>query len=159
MLIISGGQSGADLGGLVAAELCGCQTGGFMPKGFRTENGPRPERARHFEMLEHSSSSYVPRTVDNIRISNATIVFGKESSSGSRMTIRECIKQKKPCLAVPWPRPPTTREGVSLVIDFLIEHDPQILNIAGNRESVNPGIKNYVIKTLCEVLGDGEDYE
>jgi hypothetical protein len=34
--VISGGQSGADLGGLRAAKVLGIQTGGSMPKGFLT---------------------------------------------------------------------------------------------------------------------------
>ncbi len=42
---ISGGQSGADFGGLLAAKRCGIPTGGKIPKGFLTENGPKPELA------------------------------------------------------------------------------------------------------------------
>ena len=37
--IISGGQSGADLAGLKAAIKLGIETGGFIPKNYRTENG------------------------------------------------------------------------------------------------------------------------
>jgi hypothetical protein len=43
--IISGGQTGADQAGWRAARACGVPTGGFMPLGFLTEGGPRPEFA------------------------------------------------------------------------------------------------------------------
>ena len=35
--IISGGQTGADMGGLLAAKDLGIRTGGWMPKGWLTE--------------------------------------------------------------------------------------------------------------------------
>ena len=40
--IISGGQTGADQGGLLAARKSGIQTGGWCPLGWRTELGPAP---------------------------------------------------------------------------------------------------------------------
>jgi hypothetical protein len=36
-IIISGGQTGADQGGLFAAEILKIKTGGYAPKGYRTE--------------------------------------------------------------------------------------------------------------------------
>lgn len=44
--IISGGQTGADQGGLDAGKALGLKTGGLMPKGWRTEAGPRPGHER-----------------------------------------------------------------------------------------------------------------
>ena len=43
--VISGGQTGADQAGWRAAKASGIPTGGWMPKGFLTEDGPRPEFA------------------------------------------------------------------------------------------------------------------
>ena len=44
--IISGGQTGADQGGLRAGAALGLDTGGWIPFGFRTDTGadcrPRP---------------------------------------------------------------------------------------------------------------------
>ena len=40
--IISGGQTGADLGALVGARRVGIETGGTAPKGFRTDRGLQP---------------------------------------------------------------------------------------------------------------------
>ena len=35
----SGGQNGANIAGLRAAKAVGLKTGGWMPKGYRTEGG------------------------------------------------------------------------------------------------------------------------
>ena len=40
--IISGGQTGVDQAALRAAKACGIPTGGWAPKGWRTEDGPAP---------------------------------------------------------------------------------------------------------------------
>jgi Circularly permutated YpsA SLOG family len=40
--IITGGQTGADQGGLRAARAAGIATGGFAPKGWATETGAAP---------------------------------------------------------------------------------------------------------------------
>jgi hypothetical protein len=40
--VISGGQTGADQGGLRAAQACGIPTGGWAPRGWLTEAGPAP---------------------------------------------------------------------------------------------------------------------
>ena len=68
--IISGGQTGADRGGLEAGKELG--------------------------LVEHTSSSYPPRTVDNVRNSDGTIIFGNINSPGCKLTISTCIKFKKP---------------------------------------------------------------
>ncbi len=41
--IVSGGQTGADQGALMAAKRLGLSTGGWMPQGFTTEAGTRPD--------------------------------------------------------------------------------------------------------------------
>jgi hypothetical protein len=38
--VMSGGQTGADHGGLRAARRCGIATGGWAPRGWLTEAGP-----------------------------------------------------------------------------------------------------------------------
>ena len=43
--MISGGETGAEQAGWRAAEAIGVPTGGWMSKGFLTEEGPRPEFA------------------------------------------------------------------------------------------------------------------
>ena len=50
--IISGGQTGADMGALLAARELGIPTGGVAPKGWLTENGPQEELLRNFGLIE-----------------------------------------------------------------------------------------------------------
>ena len=47
--IITGGQSGADQVGWRVARAFDIPTGGWMPKGYLTEEGPRPEFAEQHE--------------------------------------------------------------------------------------------------------------
>ena len=51
--IVSGCQTGADLGGLEAALECGISTGGTVTKGCRTEDGEKPELISKFNLFEH----------------------------------------------------------------------------------------------------------
>ena len=75
--IISGGQTGADQGGLMGAKKSGITTGGWMPNGWKTQNGPDPKTAKFFKMSEHSSDKYPPRTFANIKEADATIRIAK----------------------------------------------------------------------------------
>ncbi len=65
--VISGEQTGADQAGLRAAKACGIATGGMMPKGFRTLDGPDKALAEEFGLREHTSPSYNMRTSANAR--------------------------------------------------------------------------------------------
>ena len=59
--IVTGGQTGADQAGWRAAGACGIPTGGWMPKGFLTEDGPRPEFATLYDAREIPTTAYPPR--------------------------------------------------------------------------------------------------
>ena len=73
--IISGGQMGADQAGWRAARRAGLPTSGWMPRGFETEDGPRPEFAGEFGAVE-VAGGYKVRTRANARDSDATVWFG-----------------------------------------------------------------------------------
>jgi Circularly permutated YpsA SLOG family len=102
--IISGGQSGADLGGLWGGKALGIATGGAMPKGFRTEAGPRHNYAALFGMRATSSSSYRSRTRQNVIESDGTVIFvGRSLAGGSLLTKRLCEDFGKPCFVLAFP--------------------------------------------------------
>lgn len=153
--IISGGQTGADRGGLQAGKKLGLYTGGWIPKGFRTERGSEPKMARLYNLQEHTSNEYPPRTKLNVKQADATLIVGNIKSRGSAITAGYCAKMNKPYLVVPrykgWGRHP--RRKVPLALDIIKVHqfiknaDVTILNVAGNRESKNPGIE-YFTKIL-----------
>ena len=136
--IISGGQSGADLAGLYFARLNNIETGGYMPNGFLTENGAKPEYAERYGLKEFGIG-YKLRTKRNVLESDGTIIFAECSSSGSVLTMRYCRENRKPCLITP------SSDGI---ITWLNDNRIQVLNVAGNRESVSPGIFERVVKLL-----------
>ena len=71
--IISGGQTGADIGGLLAAKELNIPTGGTAPKGYRTELGSNFDLCDIFNLSEHSSDKYPPRTAANVKNSDGTV--------------------------------------------------------------------------------------
>jgi hypothetical protein len=70
--IISGGQTGADRGGLDAAIELGLEQGGFCPKGRLAEDGTVPER---YEVRETESPDYADRMRRNAAEADGTVVF------------------------------------------------------------------------------------
>lgn len=139
--IISGGQTGADMGGLLAAELFGIPRGGSCPEGFKDENGFNSEFIPRFGLVE--CGDIKERTISNIKNSDATIIFSKNlESGGTKFTISQCELYKKPYYIV------KTLKGLN---HFILNFNG-VLNVAGNRESVSPGIQNRVRDFLSIVI-------
>jgi hypothetical protein len=124
--VVSGGQTGIDRMGLEIAVLFDLKTGGWAPKGCRTENGPDPTLLE-FGLKESWSFNYDVRTVENIRDSDGTVIFGNLLSPGSLATRSYCVQLKKPCI---W-NPQSSAE----LIEFIESHNIEELNVAGNRAS------------------------
>ena len=144
---ISGGQSGADLGGLVGARRAGIPTGGVAPKNYMTEKGPQPEALKAFGLIEDDVDGYGSRTEKNAAAGDVTIIFAKnQRSGGTGKTIRSCVAAGKPYLLVnPF------EDCIEEVEAFLAEHKPKVLNVAGNRETVAPGIASRVAGIIAAV--------
>lgn len=154
--IISGGQTGADQGGLEAGRGLGLQTGGTAPLGWMTEVGPRRELLKSFGLVEAGIKGYPFRTGMNVLNSDGTVVFGDFYSSGTKFTIKCCGRAHKPLYRV-------CREDNPIVekqdfLNWLEEYRIDILNVAGNRESRNSGIQGRVRVFLVKVLrGEGNE--
>jgi hypothetical protein len=154
-MIMSGGQTGADQGGWDAAKRLGLKTKGWMPRGFRTDAGPRPEFKEQFGAMEHPSAEYPPRTRNNVVDSNGTVAFGNMRSSGCKLTAKFCKDFHKPFYPIAWER------GVEISAEtkadfrkWLVDNRIAVLNVAGNREKKNPGIFQAVSDFLVEALRD-----
>ena len=132
--IISGGQTGADVGALLGARNSEIETGGTAPNGYWTERG-RDKTLIEFGLVASEEFCYVARTLRNVLDSDATCLFGDMSSSGSKLTIKNCKLYGKPHIINP------SVEGLHAFVEAL---DIRTLNVAGNRESVNPGIQDKV---------------
>lgn len=143
--IISGGQTGADLGGLVAARRLGIATGGTAPKGFRTEKGPQVDALTSYGLVEHPSANYQARTRQNVQDADATLIIATApDSDGTRLTMKFCDQYQKPYLVVH----PDSDDAANVIQDFLSRVRPSILNIAGNRESLSPGLERKTANIL-----------
>jgi hypothetical protein len=162
--VISGGQTGADIAGVDAAKLYCLNTGGWMPKYWRTLRGYKPEYAKLYGMREHSSQGYRDRTEDNVLMADATVrFFHKKNSAGERCTYNELnaiILHGKPYFDVNFqellelPEHEALESGM-LPLSFynwLKDNEFTSLNVAGNSEQTAPGIYQEVFTYLCYVF-------
>lgn len=146
---ISGGQTGADIAGVQAAFDCGIPTGGMMPKGFLTEKGFKPEWGAKYNLIESSSDKYPPRTYANVQAATGTIRFAKNfNTAGEKCTLNAINQYNRPYKDVDIFNPLPIQE----IVDWVIEYNIEILNVAGNRESTSPGISLFVYNYLTEVF-------
>jgi hypothetical protein len=146
--IISGGQTGVDRGGLEAAMELGLEHGGMCPAGRRAEDGPIPPQ---YVLEEHWSSAYPPRTRKNVFDADATLILtlGKHVTAGTRLTANLAKESGKPWLAVNMESP----QAVDNLLTWLEEVDPEVLNVAGARESKFRGIQRTTAAFLSIVIG------
>lgn len=129
--IISGGQTGADQAGLFVAKKFGLQTGGTLPCGCRTLDGPRRDLLELYGMVEHKSDSYVPRTIQNVKEADGTIRLAADfGSPGEICTLKAIEKYKKPYFDVDLTDPPNPQEAA----DWINANQIVTLNVAGNAE-------------------------
>ncbi len=142
--IISGGQTGADQGGLIAGSILGLLTGGTAPPNFWTEDGANYS-LREYGLVagDPDPKIYPLRTLANVRDSDGTLLVGDMESAGSCLTMRLCTQRGKPYIVNPI--------AISLR-DWVGSHWVRTLNVAGNRESVNPGIRDRVICLLIDAF-------
>jgi len=148
--IISGGQTGADQGGLEAGIIFGIETGGWIPKGCITQEGKKPDLLKDYNLTEHNSDKYSPRTYSNVRDSDGTVRFADNFNSPGELCTLKAIKYyEKPHFDVP------LKSGFSTIKYFhawLLTNNIQVLNVAGHSEKRAPGAFVFVVKYLVKSL-------
>lgn len=140
--IISGGQTGADRGGLIAAKELGIKTGGWAPKGWITEAGPDPS-LKSYGLVQHSSPNYPPRTRMNCQDSDLTVIFGDMKSPGCKLTLSICREDSIPVLINP---------DAQELRDMCEQLGVEVLNVSGNRASKDATIEERVRKIVVEAF-------
>ncbi len=147
--IISGGQDGADLAGLVVGNKFGLKTGGTMPLGFKTLSGPKPEYEKLYGVKQHHSSDYAPRTALNVQNSDGTVRLAANFDSRGEICTLNAIRQhKKPYIDVDLTDPRPIKD----LMDWIIENKIETLNVAGNAEQTFPGAFRRTVFYLTETL-------
>ena len=165
--IISGGQTGVDRAGLVAAMTYSIRIGGWLPKGRLAEDGEVPE---DFYDMQECEGGYRERTRANVRSAHATLILSDRFplTGGTAYTEDVAKELGKPYKVVNVEMGSTAAKGLAalpgdataeirdwmLSLEDTVEgSDRIILNIAGPRESVAPGILAKAKAVLIEVFG------
>lgn len=135
--VISGGQTGADRGGIDAAFGLGVETGGHAPLGYRTSNGNDPT-LKKLGLVEDFSFAYPPRTKKNVQNSDGTVIIGSDmDSAGSRLTYRLTVECGKPCKQIGLTENYTNEELLEQakhLANWIRKKKISVLNVAGNRD-------------------------
>ena len=156
--ILTGGQTGADQVALKVALAFGLETGGWAPKGFKTEDGAAPW-LRDYGLVEAPTFDYAARTRLNMDAADMALILAIGAaglrSRRSILVTYGMLSRGKPVWAVDLASGhvgcvPTTVEQVR-------GHDPETLMIGGNRRSTDPRIdhlaEDYLRRLFAELLG------
>jgi hypothetical protein len=153
--IVSGGQTGVDRGGLLAAMDLGLAWGGWAPKGWRAEDGAIPALYRT-NMREHASANYLGRTRRNVVDSHATLIVTNAYplSGGTLKTRFFCEEALRSHLVVSLGETDAVGKVQRWLAQFFAQEHPMpfVLNVAGPRESKASGIQKRTRKFLVDVL-------
>ena len=106
-----------------------------------TAEGPKPELLKSYGLVAgpYDVRKYPMRTKLNVKNSDGTVLFGKMDSPGCKLTINLASLLNKPYITNPSPE--------TLVL-WIVENKVEILNVAGNREHKNTGIKEMTKSTI-----------
>jgi hypothetical protein len=144
--IISGGQTGVDRAALAVAVYLEVPHGGWCPRGRRAEDGAIPSI---YQLEETASPNYAVRTQQNIESSDGTLVLvGSEISGGTALTISLAKRYRRPLLVVSLDQ----EHDYEMVRQWLVQHQVQVLNVAGPRESSVPNITRDAEQFLVNCL-------
>ncbi len=145
LIIVSGGQTGADRAAMDWAIAHQIPHGGWCPKGRKAEDGIL---APCYNLTETPSSEYSERTQWNVRDSDGTVVFSISEAifAGTLLTIESAKKYKKPYIHLY--KKLVNADVVERFQLFILEFGIVNLNVAGARASDEPEVYQFVQKIL-----------
>ena len=143
--VISGGQTGVDRGALDAAINLEIPHGGWCPKGRLAEDG---KISKKYQLKETDSEIHAVRTRRNIYYADATLVVTPSPIiGGTLLAVKETRRQNKPLLVVF-----QACANHIQIFEWCLTHKVSVLNVAGPRESEQPGIYLYSYQVVCKFL-------
>jgi hypothetical protein len=146
--VLTGGKAGAEQAAWRAAKVFGLAVGGWMPHGFQTEEGPRPDFADLYGSRELPADRGTAANEQNIHESDATLWFGDTTTKEAQTAVLACQRIGKPCMLIY----PTATFTPAHVAAWIVEGEYNTLNVAGNHEATEPGIGDRVERFLSQVL-------
>lgn len=147
--IISGGQTGVDRGALDACLDYSFRCGGWCPKGRLAEDGVIDKK---YPLRETEEDEYSFRTIKNVEEADGTLIIAPENISGGTLLTHQIAKKKnKPVLLITADPPDNTLKEAAIV-DWLVKHSIETLNVAGPRESQWPGAYSKSKQLISQLL-------
>lgn len=99
---------------------------------------------KQFGVMEDQSSDYPPRTIKNVQNSDGTVWFGNVNTPGGKLTIGTARREGKALIVNPDP---------DELRQWIISQNIVTLNVAGDREENDPGIRERVETILIAAFG------
>lgn len=147
--IVSGGQTGADRGGLQAARILGIPHGGWCPRGRRAEDGQVPAG---WDLRETESRDYAARTEWNVRDADAVLVLTHgPPQGGSLLTLEVADRLGRPALHLDLAAL-DERAAAGALRGWLAVTPHATLDVAGSRESSDPGLQTLTESILVHAF-------
>ena len=148
--VVSGGQTGVDRAAWAAARALGLEVGGWGPAGRWAEDGAVPADVPG--LLETAGADPAERTALNVRDSDATLVFTRGApAGGTALTVEEAAALGRPLRVIDVDAD-SPDEIVAGLRAWLVGVHPEVLNVAGPRESEAPGLGAVVEQLLLAAL-------
>ncbi len=148
--LVSGGQTGVDRAALDVALELGLETGGWVPRGRRAEDGRIPDR--YPGLRETGSDDYAERTECNVRDSDATLILAEGTlGGGTAWTLEVAERLERPRLVIDLAECRVAEAG-DRVRAWLAATRPGVLNVAGPRASEAPGLEWAAADVLRRAL-------
>ena len=145
--VVSGGQTGVDRAALDVALELSIPCGGWCPKGRRAEDGSIPAK---YPLQESPTTNYAERTALNVKESDGTLILSRGSlRGGTALTKTFAERYQRPCLVVDLQNATTPQ-----ISDWLLVNSIRVLNVAGPRESSQPGITRQTVAFLRMLFED-----
>jgi hypothetical protein len=144
--IVTGGESGAEQEAWAAARRAGVATGGYMRRGFATEDGPTPRLGALYGAIEFPLDEPT-RARANLRRADAMLWLGDPLSDEGRAAIGACRDAGKPFLPA--------QPGLTLVADvvsWLVVFEVKTLVVASSPASRVPELGANAGQFLDQVL-------
>jgi hypothetical protein len=171
MKIISGGQTGVDRAALDVALKHGVECGGWCPGGRLDEFGRIPNQYPLKELNQQSEEGrsldrpggletaapwekrgiFAERTLANVRDSDGTIIIYSEQLRGGTEYTLECCKQlQRPHQLVDASKN-SPEDAAKSISDFVRQHNIDVLNVAGPRQSEWPEGYDYALNAFFKL--------
>ncbi len=143
--IISGGQTGVDRAALDLALKHGVDCGGWCPAGRLDEFGRIPDQ---YPVQELDAGGFSERTLQNVKDSDGTvIIYTGKLGGGTEQTVRFCQKLRRPYQLIDAAKI-SAEDAAKLIADFVRDHEIDLLNVAGPRQSEWPEGYDYASRAL-----------